>query len=333
MDGGNRSPRLSISELSAMQRLVHRSMAIVALLGCLLLCTCESTVAQETPSAQAADANGLSEPNEIQVGGIVAPVRRIYVPARVEGIVESISVRLGEQVDEGAVLVSFERRKAEISLREAELTRAAAEQRRAAAESGVAQSRIDLQIAEDDLERGKQSRERLADSVSDAELERRELIVARAQAEIELQQATLLAESSALELSGVRVEARQDDLADHALMAPFRGTVAKIAVTEGQWCAMGAPIVELIDNEHLFVRLFTPQDWASVPLEAIEVELRNEDGAIAGEVSIDHRSPEIDPVRQVVEWRLIVRSSALIVGQRVSVVLRKSEAASGSESP
>lgn len=315
MDGGSQVLVRIVDVLTRGQGAARTFLLAAIVFGSTKLYGQDSSTTRETAPR---DESAVS----VNVEGIVTALKRVYVPARIDGVVESVQVTVGQRVEPGELLVQLESRKAEIGLREAELVMSTADQRRIAAEAAVAQSRIDLQIAEDELQRAIQSRDRVADSISDAELQRRELSVARARSQVELQQATLLAESAQRELSEVRVQAQRDDLADHQLLSPFGGTIAKVAVAQGQWCTAGAPVIEVLDTERVGILCFVPTQLAAVDVSELEFELWSDSEQIEGMVSIDFRSPEIDPVRQVVELRLVVAESSLLVGQRIQIKVK-----------
>lgn len=267
----------------------------------------------------------LDDGQRLVTWGLVIPARRVLVPAKVEGILDQLELTPGTVVKAGDLIGELESRQARSAVNEATTTARSATQKVAVATAALEQSRLDWELAESDLARAKQSRERVADSVSDAELAKREFDVRRAAIEVELRQATLAADEAELELAEIRIANREAELADHRLVAPFDATVTQLIARPGQWCDRGDPILELIDTSHASLRLFVPAAWARLEPRQISARVWVDDQPSDMEVSVEFVAPEIDRVRQVVAVQLRLADERLIPGERVRVEVVRSE--------
>jgi len=177
---------------------------------------------------------------------------------RVGGKVERILVQVGDEVDEGRLLASLDRRDYEIAVRNTESNLASARAAERKSESGYQRAKAlyeSSNISKDELEQAEAQRN------SD-----------RAQAEALQSQ----------------LEAARAQLSDTELTAPFAGSISKQEVEPFENVAAGETIFSLVDRRALEVRLGVPENLiarvrrgqeAAIALEALPGQ------AFAGRVS------------------------------------------------
>lgn len=167
----------------------------------------------------------------VRLTGSVEARDTSVVASEVAGLVVRLAAREGETVRRGEPLASLRRETLEIDLaaRRADLKEAQARR-----ELAVRTRDRFRHLFEDDIV----SRERLDDAESEVvALEGRVESLAAAIAQVE------------------------DDLSRATIRAPFSGVVAREHTQVGEWLAVGAPVAELLDLEHLEVELAVPERW------------------------------------------------------------------------
>jgi RND family efflux transporter MFP subunit len=175
------------------------------------------------------EARDMRFDERLHLTGTVRSQRYSVVAAEVDGLVERLHVREGDFVRRGAPLATLRREVLQLDL-EAK----SAELREAEARLDLA--RQNLERARDLFESGVTSRQDLDAAVSESTAWRGR--VDRLQAEI--------------------ARAR-DDLARSAIPAPFSGFVIRERTQVGEWLAVGAPVVEMIDLEEPEILLEVPE--------------------------------------------------------------------------
>jgi membrane fusion protein, macrolide-specific efflux system len=154
----------------------------------------------------------------VQAAGRLQPKLKVDIGAQVSGQVRQLHVQLGQAVKEGALLVSLDSDSGRNAVQQAE---AALAQQAAA----VKRARIELEAGR--REAGRQRRLLEGDATTTVDKEQADTVLAKLEAEHEVQQATL--------------DQRRADLTEKKLQltytrvtAPIDGEVVAIAVQEGQ---------------------------------------------------------------------------------------------------
>lgn len=172
--------------------------------------------------------------------------KTIEVPAIDSGVLESIAIDLNAYVTRGQVLSRLESGLAKMETRIAQLQYASATEL-ASDQSNVKYHELALKEAEEELANYKS----LGKSVTQTELRRMSLAVARAELAVqrsqqEKQQATLDAQlkKAALEASEMRLARRQ-------ILSPAAGVVTTVFRHAGEWVEAGQPVLKIADLENL----------------------------------------------------------------------------------
>jgi RND family efflux transporter MFP subunit len=165
------------------------------------------------------------------------------VASEVAGVVARLAVRSGSRVTAGQTLAELRREPVELRLD-------AARGQLDEAEARLASAELKLERFRELLSSDVISRQQVDDASYEADAWR-----GRAH--------HLRAEVSRLER----------DLRQTAVAAPFAGVISREHTHEGQWLDIGAPVAELIDLDHLEVRLEVPERYYSELREGTAVEV------------------------------------------------------------
>jgi RND family efflux transporter MFP subunit len=204
-------------------------------IACVLVCCCGHDV--------------LAEQLEINPS-VLSLIDQSQVAAEEAGVLVQIDVEVGRRVDAGTLLARLDDRDARL-----ELDRARIELQRAAKAANddidVRSAKESLALAELDLKRARESISRYAKSVSDAQLDRLAVIVARAgldvdRAERDLDLAKLLVEAAR---NGVATAERSVER--RRIVAPIAGTVVAVDARLGEWVDAGKQVFRIVDVNRL----------------------------------------------------------------------------------
>ncbi|MEJ8836525.1 efflux RND transporter periplasmic adaptor subunit [Ramlibacter sp. AN1133] len=164
--------------------------------------------------------------------GVVEALRQTSVAAQVPGAVVALTVKAGDRVQAGQVLLRLDAR--------------AAEQNAAAGAAQVRAARATQEAAAREYDRQKQLFEK--NYISRAALERAEAQFKATQAE------------AAAQLANAGAARTQSDF--HIVRAPYAGVVADVAVVLGDMAMPGRPLLTLYDPAALRVKASVPQTAA-----------------------------------------------------------------------
>lgn len=180
----------------------------------------------------------------VPVLGRLVAARAGVVAARIGGAVGAFHVKVGDRVEKGDVIAQLVKDRLE---QQRALRRAEAEQSDAALHT--AKTRVALR--EQELKRLEGLRKSAAFSQARFEDKRIELAQAK----------SALAEAAAAQTrAAVNVKLAEIDLADADVRAPYTGVVSIRHTEVGAYVAVGAPVVGLIDGEHLEIEADVPGD-------------------------------------------------------------------------
>lgn len=180
------------------------------------------------------------------VGEIVA-VRRTEVAAQEEGLVVSIAFEVGDLIEAGDVLASFDDMRAT-----AELERA---------RSSVATRQARVQAARARWEWQDRNRLRVEERHRSAPMSELDLDETRTNAAVAQQE--LLEAESELVSAQAQLRLAQRTLDDHVVRAPFRGVVVRKLTEAGRWIARGGSVAEIVALEEVDAVLRVPESMLS----------------------------------------------------------------------
>jgi HlyD family secretion protein len=236
--------------------------------------------------------------------GTVMPLRTSAVGSAVEGRVEELLVREGDEVKQDAPLARLRTEQLKFQRESAQAELKSRQQELAELENGSLPEQIQQARAE------MQAAKALMDFAA-ARLKRTQALFARKAATTdELQdhtsaaeaaQQTYLAKKAAWELavagprkekieqSRARVRAQEeevgrldDEIDLHTIRAPFSGYVTREHTEAGQWIAKGNPVVELVDVHQVDVEVPVLEKY--IPQVQLGAEVWVEIGALSGQM-------------------------------------------------
>lgn len=258
---------------------------LLALVGCLdkedpgagsgALAQPTPIVSNERRTSEAEDSGYIGVLTPRETGEVVAPFTSKVV---------SISVKLGDVVNQGDVLARLDDRpiREELAIEKATLKSHQAQVAQASVEHSAAAARLRREQ--------KALRENVSSQadVAAASFDRSKAgtQVSRAVAEVEEQKA--------------RVEALEKKLDDMTLVAPIAGKVSLRYVEEGARVVEGQPVLRVISSGELFVKFAIPATDAKKLAvgDAIDVRFETNNAHVVG--TVRNIAPELDPVAQMI---------------------------------
>ncbi len=243
---------------------------------------------------------------EIEVPSVLIKlIEQVEVPAREAGVLVKVAVQEGEMVAAGAALAQIEDTDAQLVKRQAQLELAGA-RKQAESDVKVRFAKKSLEVAEAELRRAVDSGKRLAQSVSQSELDRLRLLVQKGTLEIEQAQLEWDLDQITRQLKDNDVQIADNSIKQRRVTAPLAGFVAQVNRHEGEWVQPGQTILRILRLDRLRAEGLVDARAVRGELSGRKVKLTVQlDGQppveFAGKVSFV--SPEIDPVNgQVRVW-------------------------------
>jgi RND family efflux transporter MFP subunit len=225
--------------------------------------------------------SSLARAAEITATGVIRAEKEVVVRAESAGVVSRIWVHEGERVPQGRLLVELKNTRQKIIL---DLAKA----RNDKAKAALAESQVLLKNAIKELDRARIA----GDALPRKDLEDREDQVNRLHASVEAQEAELKQAQEELRL-------RENELKETFLFAPFRGTVTRLYVHEGDALRpLDTQVLELVALDRLYAEVVLPVEailkvGVGHPVSVrVESEVLGRAGVLQGAVS--YANPKVD---------------------------------------
>jgi multidrug efflux pump subunit AcrA (membrane-fusion protein) len=236
--------------------------------------------------------------------GVVVAITHANIAARTGGVVMSVNVGEGDQVEAGQLLVQIDDKLEQL---EVEAMSHAAEVSEAAANSvNVEVAKKAAELTAVDLAEAEDARRRVPAAISDFELRRRKFTAERQRLEAEQAEVDLRAARANYTKQRTEAMAAETKLERHRVSAPFDGTVAEMFVREGEWVAPGEPICYLVNLDrvriqgHADARLYNPEELYGREVAIVVVRARGELIEVPGKIT--YVSPVVDSDGQYRFW-------------------------------
>jgi multidrug efflux pump subunit AcrA (membrane-fusion protein) len=249
--------------------------------------------------------------DDVQVNSVLVKLsEQVEVPARVAGVLAKISVREGDMVAQSAPVAQIEDADAQLEKRRAQIELAGAS-KQADSDVKVRYAKKSLEVAEAELRRALDSQKRLAQSVSESELDRLRLLAQKSSLEIEQAKLELELARSERDLKENDLQVAEHDINQRRVTAPLAGFVAQVNRHAGEWVQPGQAILRILRLDRLRAEGLVSSQAVATNIKGrkvtLTVELDGRTVAFPGEVVFI--SPEIDPVNgQVRIWAEIDNS-------------------------
>ncbi|MEZ4367015.1 MAG: efflux RND transporter periplasmic adaptor subunit [Kofleriaceae bacterium] len=171
----------------------------------------------------------LPTPDTITLTGMVVADETSSVASDVAGKVVAVLVDDGDRVGKGAPLLRLDTRNAALNAREVK--------------ANVEAAKIQQKLA-------------------DEECERAEALLAKGaitQAEAQRTRASCTAAAQQVAAVSARAQLVGQQISDGVVRAPFAGVVTRKVIAPGEWVAPGVPLLTLVDDDPLLVKLSVPE--------------------------------------------------------------------------
>jgi RND family efflux transporter MFP subunit len=249
---------------------------------------------------------------EIQVSSVLIKlIEQVEVPARESGVLADVMVREGEMVAAGAPLAQIEDADAQLDKRRVQLELIGA-RRQAESDVKVRFARKSLEVAQAELRRAVDSEKRLAQSVSQSELDQLRLVVQKSTLEIEQAQLELDLAKTLQEVKENDLEIAEHSIQQRRMTAALAGFVVQVNRRRGEWVQPGQTILRILRLDRLRAEGLVSAQDVSGQLNGSSVKLTvhlSDQSSTEFTGKIVFVSPEIDPVNgQVRVWAEIDNS-------------------------
>lgn len=278
------------------------------LLAALSACGGVPSPAAEPAAEPAADPARETAAAPVSVLGYLEPYRSISMNVAEPGVIDAISVREGEAVEEGQPLLNLNIRVLEAQLAIAKI------QAESTAEIDLAAA--DLAVARD--RNGKLLELKRSGTAHSSEL-------ARAEADLKKAEAQLAMANESHKIAQHRVEEIEGGIEQRILRSPIDGVVLEInrevaeSATAPQEGPQHKPLVKIARIDRLRLVVHVPAANGAALVEGRKLELRvlgqssldpgRESGGVAAEGTVEFVSPSIDPATETIRARLVVENA------------------------
>jgi macrolide-specific efflux system membrane fusion protein len=235
-------------------------------------------------------------------GALVKLIDQLDVPAREAGTIVELAVREGARVKAGDILARIDDSEARFAQERAKVELQIAGQN-AASDVAVRSAQRAQQTAEVELKRAEEARQRLRESVTEAELEKLRLTADQAKLAVEKAQQDKAVSQLQRDLKKVEADFSTRNVARREATATFPGVVVQVNKQVGDWVQPGDKILRVVRLDRLRVEGFLDAMHATSGLEGSPVSLMID---VPGKPSAVFRgkltfvSPEIDPFNRSV---------------------------------
>ncbi|MEP0521442.1 MAG: efflux RND transporter periplasmic adaptor subunit [Hyphomicrobiales bacterium] len=195
------------------------------------------------------------------LGEFVAPTSSV-VASRIPGLIADISVRVGDRVEEGDLLIKLDTELLDIELR-------AAQASRTEAEAGLTVAEADLALAQQAFERV----ERLKSSPAFSQGQFNDLGRQLQRAQGQIAQA-----NARIRSADVAIARSQYNLQNAEIKAPFSGTVLERQAQLGEYINTGNAVVTLLDQANLEIVADVPYAYVGGLSDGREITVRLSSG-------------------------------------------------------
>ena len=197
----------------------------------------------------------------IEAKATITLIHNVEIATRDPGIVRSINVREGDDVERDQTIIRLDRALYESELRAAEADRAIAVKE--------SENDVDLRYAEKSsdlnkkvLNRSQAAFNRYKKSISKTELEQLELELERSILSGDQARHSKVINELTLKLREAQLEASELRLNYREIESPLNGTVAEILVQPGEWAGAGQTVMRVIDLNKLRLIALLDQQYA-----------------------------------------------------------------------
>ncbi|GAA6154330.1 efflux RND transporter periplasmic adaptor subunit [Pseudoteredinibacter isoporae] len=244
---------------------------------------------------------GDNQGNRLQISATVEAVQHARLATQQAGLLETLYVEVGDEVNAGEPLLALDNQLATLELNEAKASLTAA------------------RLAQEEAKRLYEELKALASKkfVAATLISERRAQLAQSEAELSRQQAAMAI--------------KQEQLRRHTLYAPFDGIIAERLVNLGEWVNQQSAVLSLVQADALRLKLAIPQEYfQQVPLGAKVSITGDHDRSTTLSTHIDRIVPVSDrQSRAFIAYISIPPSAGLNVGMSATATIALNDSASG----
>lgn len=191
-----------------------------------------------------------SSPSIVISGAQITLAEQVEVPASEVGILDKLTIREGDLVEDGQILGRLEDRDATLAFKRAEAEAAIAAE---AARSDVAvrSAKVAHETAKAELARAQEAIEKYNKSVSQTEIDRLKLAVDQTKLQIEQAEIAQKTSKLQLEMKTAEVAIAKRKLERHDIRARVTGRVLEVQKHVGEWVEPGKTILKVARLDRL----------------------------------------------------------------------------------
>lgn len=235
---------------------------------------------------------------QIRVQGVIQPVNKVTIAARISGTINSLNVEEGSRVKKGDILFQTDRKNLENQVK-------VERQNLKVMEETCQTARMDVEIAHTNLKKAKLDYTRnktLYDKrvVSEANYENAEAAWKNATRAVDKAQAVLSYSKVKIEQARTNLEIAQKNLADSIIRAPYDGIITQQYLESGEFAAVGAKVLEMEDQNTLEASACISSLYYEELSLKTEIVL-NFAGRELCRTELSYISPSVDPLSRTFE--------------------------------
>ena len=177
-------------------------------------------------------------------------VETVNVPARRAGVLESVSVREGEVVEQNAMLGQILDDESKLNYERARTEFAIAE-RAAKDDTLVRFAEKSLDVTKAELARSENVNQSVDSAVSDTELDHLRLLVSKAKLEVEKSRIDFEVAKLNAGLKEIDLKETKFELSKHEIRSPIAGQIELVERRAGEWIETGQPAFRIVRIDRL----------------------------------------------------------------------------------
>lgn len=244
------------TDMGCVMSLVNRPAQLLALMS-MLFFVCSAARANDYPAPVDIDAVTVAASMEtVNVIGRVVALQSGNVAARTTAAVKQIRVQVGDVVEAEQVLVELHnnRQRSVVALMQADIKQWAAK---------VQSAQVKQNLAAGDLRRLEKLRGSGAFNQS---------LFDQRSAEAKAAEAGVLEAKASQNYAKVQLKRAEQDLDWTLVKAPYAGVVTARRVAEGEWVALGAPVVDLVSTDAIEIEADVSAQYLQFIKQGAEVQ-------------------------------------------------------------
>ncbi|MFH0703223.1 MAG: efflux RND transporter periplasmic adaptor subunit [bacterium] len=258
----------------------------------------------------------------------------VSLQPQISGQIAKITVKAGDRVVAGQLLIQIDKRKQEAALNSARADAAASKATVAQTKSMLNNYEIQRTAFESNLELNKKLYDRYTalfkqKTVSQQDLEKYTDGYNKAKADldantaqIESQKASIEAAKSNYEKATFFVKEQETQLQYYDITAPYSGIIGDIPVKEGGYVTETTQLLSITQNDPLEINIGLPIDKVFDIQKGLPVEVLDNTGKVIGNSKISFVSPKVDTNTQTILVKAILSNSKGILKVDQSIKVR-----------